>query len=156
MANQVDDHAEDAVSQGLKDAGADDAHGGEDKGDGNDPEGHDADGQQFRRGIEKAHELCGEDLEDEKAQAHKDQGHFVGQLDNVVDPLPMPGAVIVGDNGDQAVVHAEDGHKDEALHLVIDAQSHHGGGAEDGEDGVDEKDGDGVDGYHNGRGDAHG
>lgn len=140
----------------MKDAGADDAHGGEDKGDGNDTKGHDADGQEFRRGIEKAHELRGEDLEDEKAQSHKDQGHFVGQLDDFVDPLAVPGAVIVGDNGNQAVVHAEDGHKDEALHFKVDAQGHHGGGAEGGEDGVDKKDGDGVDRYHNGRGNAHG
>lgn len=140
----------------MKDAGADNAHGGEDEGDGNDPKCHDTDGQEFRRRIEKAHELCGKDLEDKKAQAHKDQGHFVGQLDDFVDPFSVPGAVIIGDNGNQAVVHAEDGHEDKALHFKVDSQGHHGGGTECGEDGVDKKDGDGVDGDHNGRGNAYG
>ncbi len=156
MTNQIHDHAQEAVAEGLEDPGADYAHGGEDKAEGDDPQGHDADGEELRRGIEKAHELRRKDLEDDKAHAHDHQGHFVGQLHDFVDPLSMPGAVVVGDDGDKAVVHAEDGHKDEALHFKVDPEGHHGDGAECGENGVDHKDGQGIYGNHNGRRDAHG
>ena len=51
------------------------------------------------------------------------------------EPCFVPGTVIVSHDGHQAVVHAEDRHKDEALQLEINAQDRHsrlGKGDEDG------------------------
>ncbi len=65
------------------------------------------------------------------------------------------GAKVVAHNGHEAVVEAENRHKDKGLELVINAQHRHSCGREDGQNGVETNDEHGGNGLHNNGGKSH-
>ena len=84
--------------------------------------GRDADGQHRVAGGEEAQQLVRRKLEQAEADEHDALCVAHGQLDGLFDAVGITGAVVVADDGHHAVVHAEDGHEDEALELEVDAE----------------------------------
>ena len=155
LADHRHDQAVEAVSEGLEHGGADDAGSGEDETDADDPEGRDADGDHVRRVVEHADQGGRHDLENRKAHQHDAHGDGHAQLDGGDDPFPLLCAVVVGDDGDHAVVQAEDRHEDEALELEVHAQHGDGRGGKHQQDLVEQEGHDRHDGLHDNGRDAH-
>ena len=99
-----------------------------------DAQGRLADGQHGLAGGEQAQQLVGQELEQQEADQHDGLGIEHGALDGLFDAVGLAGTVVVADDGHHAVVHAEDGHKNEALQLEVNAEHGHGGGGKGHED----------------------
>ena len=156
LPDQGDDEAQHPVAQGLEEGRGDDAEARQQKAEADDPQGGDADLQHVRRGVEQAQEQMGDQQEDGRACGHDGGGVDRAQLDRLDHPLRLPGAEVVGHDGDQAVVHAEYRHEHEALELEV--HSEYGGrrGGEADEDLVHAEGHHRADGGHDDGGHAHG
>ncbi len=117
----------DPVAQGLEAGAQDDAHRrhGEAVADG--AQAVPADDQELLAGIEHAQQQVGSHLEHDKARYHQRQGAGNGQLQCLHDPIRPPRAIVEGDDGNGGAVQAEQGHKEEALKLEVNAE--HAGGS---------------------------
>lgn len=122
------------------------AHGGDREMDGDLTQGGDANGQHILRGAEHLQQDVGDGLEQEHAHQHEAHGVADAQLDGLDDPGFLPCTVVVGDDGHQGVVHAEDGHEEKGLQFEIRAEDRHGGGGEIDQDQVHAKGHDAADG----------
>lgn len=103
---------------------------GEEEADAQRPQGRNANGQHIFRRIEQQQHLVGDHLHDEKTQQHHSHGADDGQFDGPGHPILFAGAIIVGNDGNHAVVQAENRHEDDALQLEIDAEYSRGRGDE--------------------------
>ena len=113
-----------------------------------DAKGRDADGQHFGRCVVELQQRARNSLEQDETDEHDADGIHGGILDGLKDTVLVPRAVVVGDDGDHAVVDAEDGHEDEALELEIRAEDGGRSGCERHQDAVETEDHDGTDGRH--------
>ena len=104
-----------------------------------DAQRRDADGQHGVAGGKEAQHLIRQELEDAEAHQHDALGVEDCEADGLFDPLRLPCAVVVADDGDHAVVHTEDGHEHEALQLEVDAEDGDSRGREGHQDLVHEE-----------------
>ena len=121
-----------------------------------DAQSRDADGQHGVAGGKEAQQLIRQELEDAEAHQHDALGVEDCEADGLFDPLRPACAVVVADDGHHAVVHAEDGHEDEALQLEIDAEDRHRRGREGHQDLVHEEGHDAAHALHGDAGQADG
>ena len=73
-------------------------------------------------------------MHDQGSAEHDHNGHREGELQGFVNSVFAPRAVVVGENGNQAVVEAEDRHEEETLKFEVyaeDCRSRCGKGSED-------------------------
>lgn len=159
LTDKGDDHGVGGVAQRLERTAQSDAGACHAEAQRNDPQGGGAHGKHGVGSVEKTQQRGGDGEEDGRTH-HHDAGGIEGvELDGGGHALTVLGAVVESHNGNDAVVHAEDGHKDEAIELEVDAE--HSGGSLGGrvigdEDLVHQKDHHGANGHHNDRGDADG
>ena len=99
-----------------------------------DPLRRDANLEHCGVGVEEAKEDIGEQVHGQCADEHDHDSDGEGELQGFIDPVFSPRAVVVGKNGDQAVVEAEYRHEEKALELEVNAED---GGGRRGEGGKD-------------------
>ena len=87
-------------------------------------------------------------MHDQRAAEHDRDGQAEGELQGLIDPVFPPGAVVVSQNGDQAVVEPEDRHKEETLELEIYTEDGSRCRGESGKDHVHAVGHDGSDRHH--------
>ena len=90
----------------------------------------------------------GEQIHDRCSAEHDHNGDAEGEFQGFVDSLFLLGAVVVGQDGDQSVVEAEDRHEEEALQLEVDAEDSCSSRGEGGQDHIHAVGHDGADGHH--------
>ena len=127
LAQYRENQAEQGYAQGLEGGAQDDGHTGKQEGEGDNPQGRDTHGHDRFGRTEDLHELLGEEQENHHAHTHDAQGRRQGKVDAPGDPLLVPGAVVVAENGGKAVVHAVDRHKDKGLELEVGREDKHRG-----------------------------
>ena len=165
LAAEGSDHGVSALAQRLEYGVEGDADCRDDEVGGDDAQGRFADGHQ------DGHLLGGgildEDPEQRAGDRHENQGadgHDYGcgahaYLHGLEHAVLLLGAIVVGDDGHDAVVHAEDGHEDEAVELKVAAEDILGIGATGGEveeDDVEEEGHHRADRHHDDAGHADG
>ena len=136
LAYQRDQQRHDAAAQGLEHRRRDDVEARDDEVDGDDAQSHLAQGEHVGTGVEDAEHDAGAELCGREAQQHDGHGGNHRHPDDLYNAPGFAGAVVVGDDGDHAVVEADEGHDDEALHLEVDAEHSHRGAGESDEDAV--------------------
>ena len=122
LAAAVDEKGVAAAAKGLEGGGENEGAGPHGHGNGTDAYGGHAQGHHVLRGVEKAQQRAREeDIQQHHAEGDAD-AHLQGQAHGGLHPVHPLCAVVVGENGDAAVVHAEDGHEAEALQLQPNAE----------------------------------
>ena len=121
-----------------------------------DPQGLHAHGQKFLRGVKESQQRLGQKLESGQTHQHKAESGGTGDFQGEGHPFRLSGAVVKGDDGNGGVVDAEQGHEEEALQLIVDAEHAGGGFLEALENLVHAEVHHGADAVHDQRGDAHG
>ena len=144
------------MAQGLEGGGGHDTEPGENKVDTDGPQCRDADFQHVVRRLKDAQQRPRAGLERRYARQHDAHGVQDTQLDRAHHPLRLLCAEVIGHNGDHTVVHAEDGHKDEALQLEVCAQDGSGRGGESNQDFIQAEGHHRADGGHGNGGQTHG
>lgn len=156
LTAQRDQHAVYAFTQGLEHAAGNDADSGQRVGEGGDAEGRDANGNHGFGGIEQAEQRYRQEEECGPAQQHDGDSGDGGGADGLMDAAAVAGTVIVGDDGNNGIIEAEERHKEKAVELEVDAVDRRRGGAERQQDLIHEVGGDRADGGHQNGGEADG
>ena len=159
LADEGHDQRIHGLTQCLEAAAQGNARRGHAKTQGYDPQGRDAHGHHGVRGLENFQQGAGEELEDHHAQNHHTGGIDGAALDGFDHAAALLGAVVIGDDGNNAVIQAEHGHKDKAVELEVDAEGCGGGlpgGVIGDEDLVHEEGHHRADGHHHYRRQADG
>ena len=147
------------LAQRLKAAAQSDASPGQTEAQGDDPQSRDSHGHHGVRGLEYLQQRAGYDLEDGHTQNHHAGGVQGAALDGLDHAAALLGAVVVSNDGYDAVIQAEHRHKDEAVELEVDAEGGGGGfpgGVVGDEDLVHEEGHHRADGHHHHRRQADG
>ena len=155
LADHGDHQTQHTVAQGLEGGGAHNAEARQQEAEADDPQGRHADGQHMLRGVKKPQEHRRAALEDPQAKGHNGRGVDHRQLHRLGHPLGFLGPVVIGHNGHQAIVQAEDRHEDEALKLEVHPQHRRSRGGKGDEDLVHTEDHYRADGGHDDGGHAH-
>lgn len=114
-----------------------------------------AHGHEFLRGVEQAQQHLRHQLEGGQAQNHEAEGGGTGNFQSFCHPLRLPCSVVKSNDGDGGIVDAEQGHEEEALELVVDAEHASGGLLEALENLVHAEIHHGADAVHNQRRNTH-
>ena len=155
LAYQRDQQRHDAAAQGLEHRRRDDVEARDDEVDGDDAQSHLAQSEHIGAGVEDAEHDAGAELCGREAQQHDGHGGNHRHPDDLYNAPGFAGAVVVGDDGDHAVVEADEGHDDEALHLEVDAEHSHRGAGESDEEAVHAESHDAAHRGHGNGGDAY-
>ena len=96
--------------------------------DADDPQSGHADFEHvIRRVEENVKNPAGAEMENQRSRRHNGQRVEAAELDGVSDPAAVARTEIIADNRNHAAVQPENGHKDEALELKIDAENRNRG-----------------------------
>ena len=99
LPDQGGQHAVESASQSLKDRTQNDAAAGHNKAETDDAHGRNADSQHMVGGVKDSKQLFRNHTEESQAGQHQKSGGDCAETDGAVDPQPLPGAVVIGDNG---------------------------------------------------------
>ena len=148
LAGEGHVHAQHAPSQGLEYRAADDAVARHQKAEADNLECRQANLHHLRGCLEQGQQDMGEKLEEDESHQHDGRGVDGAEDDGLPDPQPVPGAIVVGDDGNHAIVQAEYRHEHKAHELDVDPQHGIGGVSEAQKNPVHKEIHDGYDGGH--------
>ena len=105
----------------------------------------------WSEGVKDSKQLFRNHTEESQAGQHQKSGGDCAETDGAVDPQPLPGAVVIGDNGHHSVVQAENRHKDKAVQLEINSENRRGSRGKPQKNQIHAKGHDRADALHNDR-----